>query len=119
MALKINARSLDGVAIVDCSGRVVFGDEANELRDTVKDQLAANQKKIVINLEGVSYIDSGGLGTLVGLYTSARTNGGTVKLAALNSRVIDLLQVTKLLTVFEVFDKAEDAVSSFSKAAVA
>jgi anti-sigma B factor antagonist len=119
MALKISTRTIDGVSVVDCSGRVVFGDEANALRETVKEQLAANQRKIVINLANVSYIDSGGLGTLVGLFTSAHNNGGTVKLAGLNSRVIDLLQVTKLVTVFEVFDTAERAASSFKTAAVA
>lgn len=116
MALKIGVRTVDGVKIVDCGGRIVFGDEASALRDQVK-SLLAESRQIVLNLGDVTYIDSGGLGMLVGLYTSARNAGGNVKLAALTKRVDDLLQVTKLLTVFEVYENVADAVSSFSKAA--
>jgi len=116
MPLKISTREVKGITVVDCSGRIVFGEEAFALRDTVK-ALLAQPRNIVLNLSSVSYIDSCGLGTLVGLYTSARTAGGSVKLAALNSRVIDLLQITKLVTVFDVFDSVDDAVASFSVAA--
>ncbi len=112
MALKTSVRTVDGVKIVDCGGRIVFGDEASALRDLVKG-LLAESKQIVLNLGEVSYIDSGGLGMLVGLYTSARNAGGNVKLAALTKRVDDLLQVTKLLTVFEVYDDVDGAVASF------
>ncbi len=115
MALKIATRNVDGVTVVDCNGRIVFGDEAAALRDTVK-ALIEKPAQIVLNLSQVTYIDSGGLGTLVGLYTSARNTGGTVKLAALNGRVIDLLQVTKLVTVFEVFNSVAEAVDSFHSA---
>jgi anti-sigma B factor antagonist len=110
--LKLSTRTIDGTVIVDCSGRLVFGEESGLLRDMVK-QLLATNKRIVLNLSGVTYIDSGGLGTLVALYTSARTAGGSVKLANLTKRVGDLLQVTKLLTVFEVYDSEEMAVQAF------
>lgn len=118
MALKTSVRSVEGVKVVDCSGRIVFGDEASELRDLVKGLLTDN-KQIVLNLGDVTYIDSGGLGMLVGLYTSAHNAGGDVRLASLTKRVGDLLQVTKLLTVFEVHDNVEKAVASFLKTASA
>lgn len=103
---------MEGVLVVDCSGRVVFGEESASLRDTVK-KLLAQSPKVVLNLREVNYIDSGGLGTLVSLYTSARNAGGAVKLARLSQRVGDLLQITKLLTIFEVFDDEEAAARSF------
>lgn len=99
---------------MDCHGRIIFGDERLMLREAVKEQLKTS-KDIVINLADVNYIDSGGLGTLVGLFTSARNTGGTIKLANLTHRVGELLQVTKLVTVFEVFDGEDKAVRSFSK----
>lgn len=116
MQLKLNNRIVDGVLVIECNGRVVFGEEAAALRETVKAALSQN-KKIVLTLQNVSYIDSGGLGTLVGLYTSAHSAGGEVKLAALSQRVGQLLQVTKLVTVFETYDTEAAAVNSFSKAA--
>jgi len=102
------------VLVVDCSGRVVFGEESAALRDMVKKLLAQNPN-IVMSLREVTYIDSGGLGTLVSLFTSARNAGGAVKLARLSQRVGELLQITKLLTVFEVFDDEESAARSFKK----
>jgi anti-sigma B factor antagonist len=107
---------VDGILIVDCSGRIIFGEESASLRDTLRD-LIPEHKKIILNLSGTSYIDSGGLGTLVALYTSARNNGGSIKLANLTQRVGDLLQVTKLLTVFDVYDSEERALESFRSAA--
>ncbi|HUN88451.1 MAG TPA: STAS domain-containing protein [Terriglobales bacterium] len=118
MQLKLGVRVVDGVSIVDCRGRLLFGDEAGVLRDTVKN-LLAESKNILINLGETTYIDSGGLGTLVGLYTSAQNAGGMVKLCNLQQRVTDLLQVTKLLTVFDVYDTEEEGVRSFQKSAVA
>jgi anti-sigma B factor antagonist len=100
--------------VVDCSGRLVFGEESATVRDTVK-KLLAQSPKVVLNLREVNHIDSGGLGTLVSLYTTARNAGGSVKLASLSQRVGDLLQVTKLLTIFEVFDDEEAAARSFKK----
>jgi anti-sigma B factor antagonist len=112
MQLRMSTRTVGGVLVVDCSGRVVFGEESASLRDTVK-KLLAQSPKIVLNLHEVNYIDSGGLGTLVSLYTTARSAGGAVKLTRLSQRVGDLLQITKLLTIFEVFDSEEAAAKSF------
>ena len=114
MQLKLSVRNVDGVTVVDCAGRIVFGEEASSLRETVKQAIAENQR-IVLNLGDVTYIDSGGLGTLVALYTTARSAGGAIKLASLTKRVDDLLQVTKLLTVFDVYDNEQQALDSFRK----
>ena len=114
MTLKLNFRLINGITVVDCHGRIIFGEESSMLREAVKEQLKTS-KDIVINLADVNYIDSGGLGTLVGLFTSARSTGGNIKLANLTHRVGELLQVTKLVTVFEVFDGEDKAVRSFSK----
>ncbi len=118
MQLRISTRTMDGILIVDCAGRIVFGEESAILRDTVR-KLISQNSRLVLNLSGISYIDSGGLGTLVSLYTTAHNAGGTVKLANLTQRVGDLLQVTKLLTIFEVFESEEKAVQSFRKGAAA
>src|SRR5581483_1797319 len=119
MQLKLSTRKLDdGITVLDCAGRIVFGEESCELRDRVK-ALLSSGAKLVLNLGEVTYIDSGGLGTLVGLYTSAQQSGGSIKLANLTRRVGDLLQVTKLLTVFEVYDTEQEAVDSFRKGAAA
>jgi anti-sigma B factor antagonist len=118
MQLKLSTRVEDGVTIVDCNGRIVFGEESALLRDTMK-KLISESSQIVLNLSGITYIDSGGLGTLVALYTTAHNAGGSVKLANLTQRVGDLLQVTKLLTVFEVYDSQEKAIESFRKGAAA
>ena len=116
MQLSISNRAINGVLIVDCIGRIVFGEESAVLRDTIK-KLIHENNRIVLNLGGVNYIDSGGLGTLVALYTTANTAGGSIKLANLSQRIGDLLQVTKLVTVFEVFPHEEQAVHSFHTAA--
>jgi anti-sigma B factor antagonist len=114
MQLKMNVRTEDGVAIVACAGRILFGDEAAALRETVK-KLIPENGRIILNLGEVTYIDSGGLGTLVGLYTTARNAGASVKLSNLTDRVGDLLQVTKLLTVFDVYDTEKLALAAFRK----
>ena len=110
--LKTSTRSLGSVVIVDCYGRIVMGEETASLRQQVKDLLDQSQQ-IVLNLADVNYIDSSGLGTLVGLYTSARNMGGEIKLAALTARVKDVLQITKLGSIFEFYDTAEQAAASF------
>jgi anti-sigma B factor antagonist len=118
MQLKLTVRTKDDIVIVDCAGRIVFGEESADLRDTVK-MVITQSKRIVLNLSGVSYIDSGGLGTLVALYTTARNSGGSIKLANLTPRVGDLLQVTKLVTIFDVYDSEEKAIESYHKGAAA
>ena len=114
MQLRMSTRTLDGVMVVDCSGRIVFGEESATLRDTIK-KVLAQSPRVVLNLAEVSYVDSGGLGTLVSLYTTARNAGGALKLARLTQRVGDLLQLTKLVSVFEVFDDEQLAARSFKK----
>lgn len=118
MALNITTSTIDGVTVVYCSGFLVFGEESTSLRILVKD-LLKKSRQIVLDLRDVTHIDSAGLGTLVGLYLSARKAGGGIKLADVGSRVNRALQVTKLVRVFEVFDKVEDAIASFNKAAAA
>jgi anti-sigma B factor antagonist len=116
MQLKLATRTKDGILIVDSNGRIVFGEESSLLRETVKKAVLENNR-IVLNLGEVTYIDSGGLGTLVALRTTAQNAGGTIKLTNLTSRVSDLLQITKLLTVFEVYNSEAEAIESFRKAA--
>lgn len=119
MQLKLNERKLsDGIVVLDCAGRLVFGEETSMLRDKVK-SLVNSGARIVLSLADVTYIDSGGLGTLVALYTTAKNADASIKLARLTKRVGDLLQVTKLLTVFDVYDSEEEAVNSFRKGAAA
>ncbi|HUO25271.1 MAG TPA: STAS domain-containing protein [Candidatus Aquilonibacter sp.] len=118
MELKMSSRTVDGILVIECSGRIVFGEESSLLRETVKEAVS-KYKRIVLNLAEVTYIDSGGLGTLVALHTTALNAGCTIKLASLTKRVGDLLQVTKLLTVFDVQDSEKDALESFRKEAAA
>jgi anti-sigma B factor antagonist len=112
MNLKMDTKAVNGVSVVHCSGRIVFGDEASLLRSKLKEILASN-KKIILDLSDVSYIDSGGLGTLVGSYSTARSAGADIKLAGLGQRVRDVLQITKLVTVFEVYDSEQKALAAF------
>jgi len=116
MKLSLAARTKDGILVVDCSGRIVSGEESSLLRDTVKKAIPENNR-IVLNLGEVDYIDSGGLGTLVVLHTTAQNAGGTIKLTSLTKRVSDLLQMSKLLTAFDVYNSEAEAVESFRKAA--
>ena len=117
MQLKLTKRTVDGILVLQGNGRIVFGEESSLLREEIKKAIADGNKRIVLNLGEVSYIDSGGLGTLVALHTTAHTAGGTIKLANLTRRVGDLLQVTKLLTVFEVHDSEYAALEAFRAAA--
>src|SRR5258708_17733852 len=100
MQLKLATRTKDGVLVVDCNGRIVFGDESSLLRDTVKKAIPEN-KRIILNLGEVTYIDSGGLGTLESLHTTAHLGRSSITLPYVTKRGGDLVQVTKLLTVFD------------------
>jgi len=115
VALKMNSREVDNISIVQLEGRIVLGEESNALREKVKSLLAESKKKIVMNMDNVTYIDSAGLGTLVAAFHSARAQGATLKLSNLGSKFQEVLQVTKLMTVFEVFDNEASAVQSFGK----
>jgi anti-sigma B factor antagonist len=114
LQLKLSTRTIDGVLIIDCAGRIVFGEESAHLRDMVR-RLLAERKNLVLNLNGVNYIDSGGLGTLVALYTTSRNSGSSIKLANLTRHIDDLLQVTKLVTIFDVYDSEQQAADSFRR----
>lgn len=115
MALKMNSREVEGISIVQMEGRIVLGEESNALREKVKSLLTENKKKIVMNMDNVTYIDSAGLGTLVASFHSAKAQGAVLKLSNLGSKFQEVLQVTKLMTVFEVFDNETTAVQSFGK----
>ena len=115
MALRMTERDVKDVTAVDIEGRIVLGEESNAFREKIKGLLAAGKKKIVLNLASVSYIDSAGLGTLVATFHSARSQGATLKLANLGTKFKEVLQVTKLMTVFDTYDSEDLAVKSFSK----
>jgi anti-sigma B factor antagonist len=114
MTMKISTRQVDGVTVVDCSGRITLGEGSVTLRETIAGLLAKNQKKILLNLADVNYIDSSGIGELVSAFTTVRKQGGDLKLLNLTKKVHDLLQITKLYTVFDVKDDEAAAVKSFS-----
>jgi anti-sigma B factor antagonist len=114
MALRIEEQQVGGVVVLKLIGRVTLGDESASLRTRLKDAVATGAKHIVLDLSDVSYIDSAGLGTLVAGFTSARNQGTTLKLANLTRKLHEQLQITKLATVFDVFDTAGAAVASFS-----
>ena len=116
MTMKASTRQVDGVTIVDLSGRITLGEGSVVLRDTVRDLLGKGQKKILLNLGDVSYIDSSGIGELVSAYTTVRNQSGDLRLLNLTKKVHDLLQITKLYTVFDVKDDEMSAVKSFSTA---
>ena len=113
MALDIEQREREGVAILDLNGRITVGPEATAMREKVTSLAAAGIKNIVLNLKDVDYIDSTGLGALVICSTSLRKSGGVIKLLNLNRRNIELLIMTKLATVFDLFADEQDAVNSF------
>ena len=111
--MKANTRQVDGVSIVDLSGRITLGEGSVILRDTVRDLVGKGNKKILLNLGEVNYIDSSGIGELVSAFTTVRNQGGELKLLNLTKKVHDLLQITKLYTVFDVKDDETAAIKSF------
>jgi len=115
VALKMTNREVDGVSVVALDGRIVLGEESNALREKVKSLIAEAKKKIVLNMANVTFIDSAGLGTLVAAHHSAKSQGAALKLAHLGAKFQEVLQITKLLTVFDVYNSEAEAVSSFAK----
>ena len=111
--MDIHQREREGVAILDLKGRLTVGPAATQVRDALSKVIATGQNKIILNLEGVDYIDSTGLGTLVVCFTGTQKAGGALKLLNLNKRNLELLVLTKLSTVFELFNDEQDAVNSF------
>lgn len=114
MGIFIVEKLVNGVMLVDLRGRLVLGEETEEVRERLKRLVEAGHKRIVLNLEEVSYIDSSGLSTLVTSFVSVRKQGGDLKLLRLTGRVSDLMQITKLSTVFEIYDSIEEAQRSFA-----
>ena len=113
MNLKTKTRQVDGIAVVDVSGRITLGEETKLLRETVQRLLGGGQKEILLNLAEVAFIDSAGIGELVCAFTSVRNRGGDLKLLKLTRRVHDVLQITKLYTVFDISDDEAAAINSF------
>ncbi len=115
MSMKTSNRQVDGITVVDMSGRITLGEGSVVLRDTVRDLVGKGQKKILLNLGDVTYIDSSGIGELVSAFTAVRREGGELKLLNLTKKVHDLLQITKLYTVFDIKDDEAAAIKSFAK----
>jgi anti-sigma B factor antagonist len=119
MALTTKVRRIGDVAIVDLHGKITLGENTGILRDELRSLLAQGTKNIVFNMGNVTYVDSAGLGELVGAYTTATNQGGAVKLLNLQGKMKDLMQITKLHTIFPAFDNEEAALSSFGATAKA
>ncbi len=115
MTMKTSTRQVDGITIIDLSGRITLGEGSSVLRDLVRQTVAKGNKQILLNLGDVTYIDSSGIGELVSAFTSVRNAGGELKLLNLTKKVHDLLQITKLYTVFDVKDDEATAIQAFSK----
>ncbi len=113
MTMKASSRQVNGVTVVDMMGRITLGEGSVVLRDTIRDLLGKGDKKILLNLGNVTYIDSSGIGELVSAFTSVRNQGGELKLLNLTKKVHDLLQITKLYTVFDIRDDETAAVGAF------
>jgi anti-sigma B factor antagonist len=113
MVMNITSREIDGISVVALNGRIVLGEESNLLRERVKSLIREGRKKIVLNMANVAYIDSAGLGILVAAHVSAKTQGAALHLSNLGIKFHDVLQLTRLLTVFSVYDTEADAIRSF------
>jgi anti-sigma B factor antagonist len=111
--MKIETRTVGDVHILDCSGKITLGEGTMAVRNTVRDVLKNGGKKIILNLADVNYIDSSGIGELVSSYTTVTNQGGKLKLLSLTKKIQELLAITKLLTVFSVYDNEQQAISSF------
>ena len=115
MTMKASTRNVDQITVVDLSGRITLGEGSVVLRDTVRNLVGQGNKKILLNLGDVNYIDSSGIGELVSAYTTVRNQGGELKLLNLTKKVHDLLQITKLYTVFDIKDDEATAIKAFAK----
>ena len=113
MSMKFKTRQVDGVTVLDLSGKITLGEGSVTLRDAIRDVLSKGQNKILLNMADISYIDSSGLGELVSAFTTVKNAGGELKLLQLAKKVKDVLQITKLYTVFDIKDDEAAAISSF------
>ena len=116
--MVIEERVIGDVTVLDLKGKMTLGEGDELLKDKINSLIHQGQKKLLLNLEGVPYIDSAGLGEIVRTYTTVSRQGGNLKLVNLTKRITDLLSITKLLTVFETYESENDAVQSFSSAKV-
>ncbi len=114
MSLKLSTRQVGDITVIDAAGRVTLGEGTSALRDSIRETVNAGHKKVLLNLGEVNYIDSSGIGELVSAFTTVTNQGGQLKLLSLNKRIQDLLQITKLYTVFECHDDEAAAIRSFS-----
>jgi anti-sigma B factor antagonist len=119
MTLKMTDREVNGVSVVELDGRIVLGEESTSFREKLKSLIAEGKKKIVLNMADIKYIDSSGLGTMVAAHLSAKNRGASVRLCHLGQKFHEILQMTKLLTVFDVYDTEAAAISSFQISLVA
>jgi anti-sigma B factor antagonist len=111
--MKTRVRDVSGVRVLDLEGKITIGSGDVELRQNIEDAMAAGHNNILLNLHGVTHIDSSGIGEMVGCFTTVARKGGKMKLLNLTQKINDILQVTQLITVFDVFDNEADALSSF------
>ena len=116
MSMKATVRQVDSVTVVDVSGRITLGEGCIQLREVIRGQLTKNRKNLLLNLADVTYIDSSGIGELVSAFTAISNQGGQLKLLNLTKKVHDLLQITKLYTVFDIHNDEAAAISSFAAA---
>ncbi len=119
MSMKATVRQIESVTVIDISGRITLGEGCTQLRELIRDELSKGNKKLLLNLGDVTYIDSSGIGELVSAFTAVTNQGGQLKLLNLTKKVQDLLQITKLLTVFDVSNDEAKAIASFDKVASA
>ena len=117
VSMKVIVRLVDSVTIMDVSGRITLGEGCTQLRELIREQLGKGNKNVLLNLGDVSYIDSSGIGELVSSYTAVSNQGGQLKLLNLTKKVQDLLQITKLYTIFDVHDDEAKAITSFKASA--
>jgi len=113
VSMKATLRQVDSTTVVDMSGRITLGEGCTQLRELIRDQVSKGNKKLLLNLADITYIDSSGIGELVSGFTSVSNQGGQLKLLNLTKKVKDLLQITKLYTVFDVYDDEAKAIGSF------
>jgi anti-sigma B factor antagonist len=111
--MKSKVRDVGDVRVLDLEGKITIGAGDIELRQNIEDSVAAGRKHILLNLKGVSHIDSSGIGEMVGCFTTVARKGGKMKLLNLTQKINDILQVTQLITVFDVYDNEAEAISSF------
>lgn len=113
MALSIASREVDGVTVLDLSGRITLGEGSVQLREAIRDLISKGSKNILLNMSDVNYIDSSGLGELVSAFTTAKNQSASLKLLGLTKKVKDVLQLTKLYTVFDIYDDEASAIASY------